>query len=162
MQLEPIESIERQRVYHHRPNRKEYFRPINTMILADKAIIRYFSNIQSRRRNNGFISKSTKWHTLYSVRQFAKFLNQPISSHFVSDLIENYITADERTKNQFLDTIQDFSNHEPLRIHRQLATNIKGIFRANRTRLEVFVDNHFPKKSSHKRGNTRANIQSIT
>ncbi len=118
------------------------------MILADKAIIRYFANIASRRRNNGYISPSTKGHLLVAIRKFARYSNQEITPQFVSSLIETFKTADQPTKTQFLDQIQDFSNQQPLKSHRGYATLLKGVFRANRTRLEVFVDNHFSKKTA--------------
>ena len=64
------------------------------MILADQANIRYFYNIASRKRNNGFISTSTRRYVLTSVRSFAIYLKQDVTPQFVSELIHKYESPD--------------------------------------------------------------------
>jgi len=137
----------RQRAYSTR-TRQELYEQANSMILADPAIIRYFANIASRKRNNGYISDGTKHHALNSMRILASYLHQEITTHFVTDLIATYQNADKQTRNKFLDTLQDFSNTPKLTAHRLYAIYTKGIFKANRVRLEVFVDNHFSHKTA--------------
>jgi len=66
----------------------------------------------------------------------------------MKQLIDKYANSTQEEKNKFLDSLQDFSNAPPLTVHRQAATYIKGIFRANRNRLELYVDSHFAHKTT--------------
>jgi integrase len=123
---------------------------IDEILLKDTAIQRYFRNIKSKKRNNGFLSVCTKRNSFLAVRHFLEYLNIPFSENALSSLIDKYRSSTQEEKDLFLDNFQEFSNGTEtmsIKATRAYATYIKGIFKANRTRLEVFVDNHFSTKT---------------
>src|SRR5207245_797304 len=77
---------------------------LHGIILQDPSIKRYLTVVANRRRNNGFVSESTRLKTLSSTKHFLRFLGLPITYHALSDLIartrqqhrrENYTTDDK-------------------------------------------------------------------
>jgi len=61
----------------------------------------------------------------------------------MTDLINQVKEQHKRDDFSFDDRLLVYSNLPSLRVHRNWATYLKGIFKANRCRLEVSVDNHF-------------------
>ena len=72
-----------------------------------------------------------------------QYLNREINEHAVTDLIARVKEQHKHDDFSFDDRLQIYSNLPSLRVHRNWATYLKGIFKANRCRLEVSIDNHF-------------------
>lgn len=101
-------------------------------IEQDPTIIRYFNNIKSRARNKGFLSEDTERLTIYSVILFLKYLQKPITKTAMLNLINS---KKANMQNFDIDDKLEFSNLKPLTTHRNRATYIKGIFKANHAPL---------------------------
>lgn len=111
------------------------------LLFKNKSIQKYFTHIKSRTRNKGYISKNTVSITILSTIKFLNYINIPITKNVIDKLIQQKI---DNPKNYFIDDkLEEFSNENPLIIHRCYATYIKGIFKANRTTLYTYIDNHF-------------------
>jgi len=130
--------------YHiKRPRKPKY--PEHKIIEQDLAIQRYFTTIKGKARNKGILSERTKIPTIIATRLFLNFLQIPITDHALTDLIK----VKQQTLNSFDldDKLEIFANQEPITSYRNYATYIKGIFKANRTPLNAFVDNHFHRQT---------------
>jgi hypothetical protein len=121
-------------------------RPDTYTVSQDRALIRYFTNIKARKRNNGFISKATIHQATAGARHFLDYLNIQVTDHAISDLI-THSRQDTAFKEQLEDSLLTFSNLEPIRSHRKNSTFLKGIFKANRCALQISIDNHFNAKT---------------
>src|SRR5487761_219645 len=103
--------------YHfaHKTSHEKY-KVVNDILLNDRAIKRYFSNIASRKKNNGYVSPKTKIHTIFACRNFLRYINGSLDNtppEPIYQLIVNYSKSTKDQQNQFLDTVQDFSNQAP-------------------------------------------------
>ncbi len=114
----------------------------NDVIEHSPALQRYFTSVKSRPRNLGFLSPSTKRQALNAARHLLTFLQMKTTNHSISELIQ---AKREKPQDFTLDDkLEEFSNEEPLRCYRVYASYMKGIFKANRARLQSQVDAHFP------------------
>jgi hypothetical protein len=141
LSFEPDQHVS---IYHKRHGHG--IRPETYSVSQDKALIRYFTNIKARKRNNGFISKATIHQATAAARNFLEYLKIQVTDHAISDLITGG-RQDPDFKEQTEDSLLTFSNLEPIRSHRKNATFLKGIFKANRCPLNVSIDNHFNAKT---------------
>ena len=133
-----------------RRNRNRYSleAKLNDIIEKDPAVQVYIANIRARRRNNGYFSRHSKSHTLSSCRDILQYLNREIDEHAITELIAEVKERHKHDDFSFDDRLLIYSNLPSLRVHRNRATYLKGIFKANRCRLDVSVDNHFHSRTA--------------
>ena len=121
---------------------------LNCIVEKDPAVQVYIANVKARRRNNGYFSGHSRSHTLSACRDILQYLNREINEHAITDLIAKVKEQHKRDDFSFDDCLLIYSNLESLRVHRNWATYLKGIFKANRCRLDVSVDNHFHSRTA--------------
>lgn len=139
--------------------------PTSEIIEQDNAIKRYYSKLASKRKKKGIVSNGTRSNTGIAIRHLARYYKAEITNHFVSDLLTAYTNGTQEYKDKFLNVIEDFSNlstnGESLKARRSAANIIKGIFKANHQRPEVFVDSHFSIKTQRITEGVLANIKQL-
>jgi len=121
---------------------------LNNIIEKDPAVQVYIANVMARRRNNGYFSGHSRSHTLSSCRDMLQYLNREINEHAITDLIAEVKAQHKHDDFSFDDRLLVYSNLPSLRVHRNWATYLKGIFKANRCRLDVSIDNHFHSRTA--------------
>ena len=121
---------------------------LNRIIEKDPAVQVYIANVKARRRNNGYFSGHSRSHTLSSCRDMLQYLNRQINEHAITALINEVKVQHKQDDFSFDDRLLIYSNLPSLRVHRNWATYLKGIFKANRCRLDVPVDNHFDSRTA--------------
>jgi hypothetical protein len=77
-----------------------------------------------------------------------QYLNREVNEHAITDLINEVKEQHKQDDFSFDDRLLIYSNLPSLRVHRNWATYLKGIFKANRCRLDVSVDNHFHSRTA--------------
>lgn len=142
----PLSFEADQHVSVYRKRHGHGIRPETYTVSQDKALVRYFTNIKARKRNNGFISKATIHQATAAARHFLDHLNTQVTDHAIGDIITRS-RQDAAFKEELEDSLLTFSNLEPIPSHRKNATFLKGIFKANRCPLNVSIDNHFNAKT---------------
>ena len=77
-----------------------------------------------------------------------QYLNREINDHAITDLIAEVKEQHKCDDFSFDDRLLIYSNLPSLRTHRNSATYLKGIFKANRCRLDLSIDNHFDSRTA--------------
>ncbi len=103
----------------------------------------YLTSLGQRRRNNGRIAPKSLQCALSSTRKFLAFLNRPVTSTTLSELIAQ--TRKQHRQDDFStdDALLRFASLNPIIMQATRATFIKGIFRVNRCPLQATFNTHF-------------------
>jgi hypothetical protein len=128
--------------YHGNPKNAELHR-LNEIIREDQAIVQYFANLAQRRRNNGVISESSYVMAPSSMRAFLQYLGRTITETAASELIAETRQRHKRDDFGTDDALQRFATLKPIVTHATRASYVKGVFRANRCRLDATFNTHF-------------------
>ncbi|MBI2183676.1 MAG: hypothetical protein HYU39_01825 [Thaumarchaeota archaeon] len=110
------------------------------IIDSDPAIQRYYTHLKSRKGNAGYLSPQSQSNARTAVRQFLEHLQTPITNHAVTDLVKQKLANPQNFTLD--DKIEEYSNLEPLKAHRNRANNLIGIFKANRCNIVAKSDSH--------------------
>lgn len=110
------------------------------LILADPVIQRYFTVVRNRPRNEGYLSESTKQLAICSCKHFLAYLNLPITSTAMSDLVK--IKRGNPADFTIEDKLEQFALLPKITTHKEYGSYILGIFKANRAILQSHIDNH--------------------
>jgi hypothetical protein len=116
---------------------------LHDLLSQDPAMKLYYASVGSRRRNNGKVGIQTHRQSMNGIRRFIQFLNRPVTTTAVSELIalarENHRHDDFSIENDLL----RFVATPPVITHSGYGAYVKGIFKANRTNLECSFNTCF-------------------
>ncbi|HXQ93023.1 MAG TPA: hypothetical protein VN739_08455, partial [Nitrososphaerales archaeon] len=128
---------------HHKDERKEHisYKTFDyKLIEQDPAILRYFTVVRNRPRNEGFLSDDTRRQVLYAARCWLLFLGKEITNHSITDLIN--FKKENRNDYSIEDELEQFAITGKISVNKVYASFILGIFKHNRAKLDSHIDNH--------------------
>jgi hypothetical protein len=116
---------------------------LHDALRQDPAMRLYYASVGSRRRNRGIVGKASARASINAIRRFLQFLNRPITTTAVSDLIAE--TRERHRRDDFAidNAILQFVSTPPAITHSGYGAWVKGIFKANRTPLQASFNTCF-------------------
>ena len=129
------------RFRRHMPRQDDRI-PLDNLISEDAAVSKYFGIIQSLPKNDGILPRRNHDSTCAALREFLLFLGKPITNHAVTELIDEVKKAHNSDNFMTENKLETFSNTQNILVHRNQATRVKAVFKANKVPLVLSINTH--------------------
>jgi integrase len=113
------------------------------IIAQDKAITTYLTNLANRRRNNGEVSRGTRWRTINSLRHFLQFVHKDITPTALTELIQDTKQQHKNDDYSTDDALLAFVSRPSVIANAQRGAYVKAVFKANRCPLQASFNTSF-------------------